>query len=109
MGARTFPYGATYQAGACNVQMLSPPAGSTSAAGTTAGCQGGYDGLYDMVGNVEEWIDACGQSPALGDSCALAGGSFAPAAAQPNCTDTVTEDRRLSIFGVRGFRCCSKE
>jgi sulfatase modifying factor 1 len=104
-GTRTFPYGATYQAGACNVQMLSPPAGSSAPAGASAGCVGGYDGLTDMVGNVEEWIDACGQN----DSCAVVGGSFAPAPEQPNCTDTVSEDRRLSIFAVRGFRCCSKD
>jgi sulfatase modifying factor 1 len=110
MGTRTFPYGATYQPGACNVQMLSPPAGSSAPVGTTAGCQGGYDGLHDMVGNVEEWIDACGQNVSLGgDACAVVGGSFAPAPEQPNCTDTVSEDRRLSIFPVRGFRCCSKD
>jgi formylglycine-generating enzyme len=108
-GSLKFPYGPTFKQGACNVQMLAPPAGSAAAAGTTAGCQGGYDGLYDMVGNVEEWVDACGQDATMADTCALMGGSFAPAADQPSCADGSAQDRRLSVFSARGFRCCSKE
>jgi sulfatase modifying factor 1 len=109
-GSRRFPYGDSFKEGACNVEKLPPPAGDVVAAGSSTGCQGGYDGVFDMIGNVEEWIDSCGLSEDLsGDACAVVGGSFAPSPGQPDCTNSAQMNQRLSTFAARGFRCCSKE
>lgn len=47
-----FPYGNTWQQATCNVDEIAPVA-------SFPGCTGGYPGLYDMSGNVQEWEDNC--------------------------------------------------
>jgi hypothetical protein len=39
-------------------------------------CQGGFDNIYDMVGNVEEWVDFCRRDPMRGNMlvCGVMGG-----------------------------------
>jgi len=51
-GTMTFPYGDVLDLTACNVgdDVVRP--------GTFSRCEGGFPGLFDMVGNVNEWIDA---------------------------------------------------
>lgn len=97
--ARTrYPYADEYRRGACNLQDqgINAPV----PAGTFAGCEGGYPGLFDMTGNVEEWTATCS-----GDGgCKVWGGSFASVA--PACSD----DYLSLVAGWRseylGFRCC---
>ncbi|MEO8878646.1 MAG: SUMF1/EgtB/PvdO family nonheme iron enzyme [Polyangiaceae bacterium] len=78
------------------------------------GCNGGYPGLSDMVGNVEEWIDSCdtsGRTPDGGgaafDQCHDEGGEFDENFTGPGCRANDNDNRRLTWAGV-GFRCCSK-
>lgn len=97
-GTRIYSYGNTYVPGACNSSYSPVPVASM------AGCEGGYAGLFDLSGNVAEWVDSCHS----GDLCDFVGrvdggasygviigcewGSFALAQG----TD-----------GLVGFRCCS--
>lgn len=67
-----------------------PPAGS------------GFAGVYDMIGNVEEWVDACFAE----DTCRPYGLSFGIGAAAPACEQSTYADRAMFRDNL-GFRCCS--
>jgi hypothetical protein len=61
-------------------------------------CEGGFPGLFDMVGNVQEWIDSCRD-----DSCTLVGAS--------TCRDWTLATHQLQQIVYEyekpiGFRCC---
>ena len=109
-GTRAYPYGQQYTSGKCNdtSKLIEPvPTSST--------CQGGFSGLFDMSGNVEEWEDAC-ESNAREVYCLTRGGS-----AQDYRTDDAAADDPYSCaypYGGRGdvrthgepdvgFRCCA--
>src|SRR5262249_20621322 len=77
---RPFPYGQTHDRTACNTGQ---PEGGPVALGTTAPvgsftrCEGGFDGIFDMVGNVTEWENACdGVTSAGAGQCVTRGGSY---------------------------------
>lgn len=104
---RNYPYGSQYQEGACRARIRaidnSPPQG-TAPVGETSGCEGGYPGLTDMVGNVAEWVDSCD-----GDYCHFYGGAFldsqpieAFASCQRFCAGNQKTFRSITI----GLRCC---
>jgi formylglycine-generating enzyme required for sulfatase activity len=107
---RLFPYGATADDAACQDGLAGPALTEAGNVGA-ASCEGGVPGLFDMSGNVEEWIDACFNSgdgnPAL-DTCFLGGGRFDYAMAEdldcPN--DGATSNSRSSQTAGAGFRCC---
>jgi sulfatase modifying factor 1 len=104
-GTQMYPYGPSIDATACNVARPER-ADQITPTGGLATCQGGYDGIYDLGGNVEEWVDACGGATGGDDPCAIAGGSAASAPADLACSSShYTEKRRDSYF-LRGFRCC---
>ncbi len=93
-----FPYGATYDAEACNgIDQSNTTAQPT---GSMATCEGGRDGLFDMSGNVSEWTQTCS-----GTNCRQVGGSFASAAANLECTSG-SMSAKGSTGLVLGFRCC---
>lgn len=62
-GARPVPYGPTPDLTSCTVN------GGPTPVGSKATCVGGYAGLFDMVGNVAEFVDDCTNA-----GCALSGG-----------------------------------
>jgi formylglycine-generating enzyme required for sulfatase activity len=102
-GKKKFPYGDTYNANACYVKG---GLADHVAAGSTKTCEGGVTGLFDMAGNVDEWIDSC-RTTAAGDTCLVMGGSFQSAEVpQPGC-GTWYEDKRMTPNQRRGFRCCN--
>jgi formylglycine-generating enzyme required for sulfatase activity len=116
-GQLAFPYGSVRQPGACN--LPESDAGKALPVGSTPTCMGGYPGVYDMVGNVWEWIDICrpydagaDAAPVDGgpqkDECIVKGGSFASAPSEKlNCrVDGVGGTRDVRSAEV-GFRCCS--
>lgn len=94
-GTQNFPYGATYDDAACNIGGT-----GTLDVGTTATCQGGYPGLYDMSGNVWEWEDSCS-----GNLCRLRGGGFKLTSGE--CDANVADKVRTYTEVDVGFRCCS--
>ena len=65
---RAYPYGNTFETASCNGCAYEATCGQvvynlTTPVGSLASCAGGYPGLFDMSGNVEEWEDACTLSP----------------------------------------------
>lgn len=105
-GARKYPYGATQDLGACN----GPTDGGTiKPVMSSPRCEGGYDGIFDMTGNVQEWRDGCKKAVDAGpasDTCVLGGGGFAQPADSQSCT-SVFVATRSGAFNDLGFRCCS--
>jgi formylglycine-generating enzyme required for sulfatase activity len=111
-GTRAEPYGSAYMGGNC---------ADVSAPGTRAvlvpnlSCQGGYDGLFDMSGNVAEWEDSCNGANGASDQCLVRGGSYASSAtsvpsalcdASSPSSNKAPLVRRDSHHEQYGFRCC---
>ena len=70
------------------------------------GCEGFFPGLFDLQGNVAEWVDACDGTSGQGDHCILAGGSEIDQLAY--CTESFKDVTRGESARTFGFRCCSK-
>jgi formylglycine-generating enzyme len=73
---------------------------------TFPGCQGGYAGIFDMVGNVTEWIDSC-PDPGPGSDCAGFGGNAQTLFAGAGCFQYEYYARNLG-YARLGFRCCAR-
>jgi formylglycine-generating enzyme required for sulfatase activity len=89
-GTREYAYGDKWTAGACGWSgddVQSHPC-----------CVGGYPGVYDLSGGVEEWVDSCDGSTDENDGCLTHGPS--------NCDNTDVDDRDQDSSNV-GFRCCA--
>jgi formylglycine-generating enzyme required for sulfatase activity len=98
-GSRAHPYGATSDAGACND---GPIGGAVVEVGSFTDCVGGYPGIFDMEGNVSEWVDECEPGPT--GVCAHRGGSFATE--MRTCDQYESHPRDVAFTGY-GFRCCA--
>ena len=118
-----FPYGDTYVDGACNVNRDVHPAamlhdnasmghldprlnrvpvgGSTllRETGATPMCRSrwGNDAIYDMVGNLDEWVDEEGG--------AFAGGFYARST-RAGCDAVITAHPKTYLDYSTGVRCC---
>jgi formylglycine-generating enzyme required for sulfatase activity len=80
--------------------------GTLAAVGTYPGCVGYYPGLYDLEGNVAEWVDGCAGNTGKGDFCYLMGGAiFDPG--NSYCTEVYDDSPRNDTASSFGFRCCS--
>src|SRR5262249_20761411 len=103
-GTQSYPYGNVYDPLACNGNDYglheALPVGSLS------GCVGGYPGIFDLSGNVREWVDACnlsGGGDASLDSCLTAGGNYN--ANNVACSFSFASKRYEAYWDI-GFRCC---
>jgi formylglycine-generating enzyme len=99
-----YPYGSTYNPTACNGvdagnEMLVP-------AGSLPLCQVGATGLYDMSGNVFEWVNACDNWTGELDTCYTRGGSYFSDASVMRCRTASTRNERNTMRPSVGFRCC---
>jgi formylglycine-generating enzyme required for sulfatase activity len=108
-GAFTYPYGGAYDASTCNGPERD--ASSVLPATSLPSCQGGVAGLFEMVGNADEWIDSCAASStgpdAAVDNCERHSGSFVnPAGATQTCAFDRVAPRQSEDNDI-GFRCCS--
>lgn len=112
-GAQPYPYGASYEPGACNLQV-GPDAAPVAEVAAFPQCVGALPGVYDMVGNIKEWVNACEPSeagPAF-DLCLLAGAGvnlpLPDASAAATCSWTEPDPRSLARY-TTGVRCCLTE
>jgi formylglycine-generating enzyme len=120
---RKFPYGESYQSGTCNVYREGHPAAAlhgnasinhsdprltlvrTSAGpllrptGTTPECKSewGSDAIYDMVGNLDEWVD---------DAEGAFQGGFFSRGTRAGCDSRITAHPRQYWDYSLGVRCC---
>jgi formylglycine-generating enzyme required for sulfatase activity len=95
-----YPYGSTLTPNACNSSSM-----SVAVVASHAGCEGFASGVFDMVGNVAEWVDACDASNGAVDGCETIGGSYLDAG---TCSLSSLKHRDEQLPSV-GFRCCSNE
>jgi len=81
-----------------------------AAAGTTT-CEGFYPGIFDLEGNMAEWIDSCSPDGDSGtgsnDTCHLAGGSYIDTGFNDFCDEGPVAYPRNCTAAPFGFRCCS--
>jgi len=92
-----YPYGDNYDPQACNGVDRAYPAPMDT--GSLASCEGGFEGLFDISGNVYEFTMAC-----TGWACDVRGGSFDWGEDQLRCDaeGAYPADRARDV----GFRCC---
>lgn len=104
-GEQEYPYGSVYDGQRCNGEDRD--AGLLPVA-SSRGCEGGYPGTFDLVGNVREWEDACDDNadPAQRE-CLARGGGWYDVRGTLAC-----ENQQLLVVTERnpglGFRCCSR-
>jgi sulfatase modifying factor 1 len=101
--SQQYPYGAAYESGACNDQN---GAKKLLEVGTEPKCQGYCPGLFDMLGNAQEWVDACDAKAGPLDGCERIGGSY-ESGADTVCSTSGLAQRNAYAPQV-GFRCCGK-
>jgi formylglycine-generating enzyme required for sulfatase activity len=113
-GARALPYGNQYNPTWCNGAPVGM--GAAAAVGTFPQCVGGYPGLFDMSGNVSEFIDGCSTTPDTScgtgpdcDLCLLVGGGFLSGADGGWNIDCSYANQvyRSSTYVDNGLRCCA--
>jgi formylglycine-generating enzyme len=109
-GRVTYPYGNEFDASACAVlspQRDASDPSTTIASGTPSTCQGGVPGLFNMLGNVMEWVDYTLTDSADGnsqDSVRFVGGSYRQT--DKPCLTTFGGPRSFR-GGDLGIRCCA--
>jgi hypothetical protein len=107
-GAQQYPYGTMPDDNACNTgeHMTSPVIVPVE---TMPKCNGGFTGLFDMVGNVHEWENACaplnGAQPSESDLCWIRGGSYHDVGASCWSGWPLARDY-VDTYCDMGFRCC---
>jgi len=99
-GTQPFPYGSTYQSGACNTDL---DAGAPVAVGSKAKCEGGFPGIFDMIGNVWEFIDA---PDTTNQTVLIYGAAWSTTDPTFDCSTGFAFPFSSNADDV-GFRCCS--
>jgi hypothetical protein len=99
-GARALPYGDLWEEGRCN--DASTGLITTVQTGSLSGCEGALPGLFDLVGNLYEWLSPCITT------CAGAGGSYAvfPGAESLRCGWDMVPASLDDTMEDNGVRCC---
>jgi hypothetical protein len=114
-GTRKLPYGDQYNGAYCF--GVDNPALAPGPVATAPNCEGGYDGLFDLSGNVAEWEDSCFGASSGNDQCLIRGGSLENAeSTAPSllCNSSAINDNTPSAASAQrntkdefiGFRCC---
>ncbi len=105
---RAFPYGNAFDLEACNVKSSNSKVkgqrSGTAPVGGTPRCEGGLKGLFDMAGNVAEWVDSCKES-----YCKFRGAGFRsndPVERFAACKGVCSGNDKSLKSTVVGVRCC---
>ena len=94
-----FPYGEKWDEAACNGYEAGKK--TTVPVGSMNKCAGGYPGLFDMHGNVWEWVDDCDRG-----KCLVHGGSYSTYYNYMDCIHSQKNPPEIGEVYI-GFRCCS--
>lgn len=100
-GTRGYPYGPSPANGVCNDVTASRTDAVT--VGSLAGCTGGFAGLFDMVGNISEWENACVASGVGDRTCVNRGSSWV---SEGRCSYASADDYK-GTSSDWGIRCCA--
>jgi formylglycine-generating enzyme required for sulfatase activity len=104
---RAFPYGPEFQPSRCHVGSYDNPGPggrTTIETGSISDCQGGLDGLFDMSGNVSEWISDCKD-----DYCKFRGAAYVgnePVEHFAGCSEVCAGNDKGLRSNTVGVRCC---
>jgi formylglycine-generating enzyme required for sulfatase activity len=106
---RFFP---TYDYFPGHCQDVGVGATSTAPVASLPECQSptpGFGGVFDINGNVAEWIDRCRGTAGSGDPCNAAGGDYQSSSPELNCQTpySVLRGDAASPNLHVGIRCCS--
>jgi formylglycine-generating enzyme required for sulfatase activity len=112
-GQHEYPYGdapalgEASTGGRCNDGSLNTE--NTTPVGSMPACQasGTYAGVFDLSGNVAEWIDACETYEGFLDACSEIGGSWPGGTYHAQCS-SLGDSARHRVHEAIGFRCCSE-
>jgi formylglycine-generating enzyme required for sulfatase activity len=104
-GNHAYPYGNTFDGTSCNGADRNADSGLTIDV-ASASCIGGFPGIFDMSGNVEEWEDSCTANVGNADGCQVRGGAADDVAAALRC-DHNSRFNRDYRSSHKGFRCCA--
>jgi hypothetical protein len=87
---------------ACNLGNLQDILSSQKRdVGTTPKCVGAYPGLYDLIGNVSEWLEG------MFNMNVIAGEDYQWTQLAQNCKLTVNAvPQSMAPWCVNGIRCC---
>jgi sulfatase modifying factor 1 len=112
-GGRTWPYGADYDGQACNTSDETPkPCGGPALTSSYPKCQapnGPYDQIFDLSGNLSEWVDASQEGADWPEQrCVIMGGSYVHYLGDVSCSGATLQWPCNSENPEFGFRCCSK-
>lgn len=101
-----YPYGSVYDENACNgPNAASPPSGPVVVASKT-GCSVS-NLIFDMTGNVSEWVDSCVGYTAMTETCLTRGGSYqTKGSTGVSCNGAEVNIPRSAQQPDIGFRCC---
>jgi formylglycine-generating enzyme required for sulfatase activity len=102
-GTQTYPYGNTFESRAC---LGLTGGGNVAPVASFPMCVGGYAGIYDMAGNVWEWLDGCTSNTAITAFCDSFGGGFDSPDADLACLGHRYWTRTAGAADL-GFRCCA--
>jgi formylglycine-generating enzyme required for sulfatase activity len=108
---RQFPYGDTFDINACNAQSHTQTVEgrerATLPVASLSQCEGGLTGLFDMAGNVAEWVSDC-----KGAYCRFRGAGYLsndPIASFAACGSICSGNDQSFQSGIVGIRCCRDE
>ncbi len=108
-GATIYPWGDTFDGTKCNGPSAGK--GDVVAVSSMPSCVGGLPGLFDMAGNVQEWVNSCSGTGASA-GCADRGAAFIihdtsqPESERLKCAFRDTTARNIQADN-NGIRCCS--
>jgi formylglycine-generating enzyme len=103
-GVLTYPYGQGFDESACAVASGQHPVGERRT------CEGGFRGLFDLIGNVWEWEDSCiDEAPQPPDDviCSRRGGATTVDPVTWRCDERGDPSARKTRQVDMGIRCCS--
>src|SRR5688572_33201780 len=109
-GRVPYPYGLAFAKSTCNVDAPTSAAMYVEEVKHRTRCERGYPGLFDMSGNLEEWIDACDANGGAADKCGIAGHTSFTGDLLPEdltCSGSIFGEARNTRYYLLGFRCCA--